>query len=212
MRSMLLEEKWLPALADVVEQRPGLPRRADVLERVTGFAVHRGALASMHRWPLPSAGELLGRARRVVILEDVNNHTNVGAIFRGAAALGIDAVLLDPRCADPLYRRSVRVSMGAAFAVPGPARPRGPRGSRRRDAGFTVLALTPDPAATPLASAPRGTACCGAAGRRGGGLAPKLAASRSPGPHPHGARVDSLNVAAAAAVAFYALVTKRLTT
>ena len=91
----------------------------DVLEAATGFHVHRGVLASFHRAPAADRRPTCSRRRsRVAILEDVNNHTNLGAIFRGAAALGMDAVLLSPSCADPLYRRSVRVSMGEVFAVP----------------------------------------------------------------------------------------------
>ena len=120
MRSMLLEEKWLPALADVVDavDAPVYLAELDVLEQVTGYSVHRGALAAMDRRPLPDPLDAAAGARRLVVLEEVNNHTNVGAIFRCAAGLGVDAVLLDPRCADPLYRRSVKVSMGAVFAVP----------------------------------------------------------------------------------------------
>ena len=120
MRSMLLEEKWLPTMAAVVDAVDGPVYLADLdlLERVTGYSVHRGALASVARRPEPEALELAASARRLVVLEEVNNHTNIGAILRCAAGLGVDAVLLDPRCADPLYRRSVKVSMGAVFAVP----------------------------------------------------------------------------------------------
>ena len=112
-------------------------------EEVTGFHVHRGALASLERRPLPTVDEVLAGARTVVVLEDIVDHTNVGAIFRSAAALGVDAVLLAPRCADPLYRRSVKVAMGAVFTVPW---------TRLDDwydalppvsaAGFTTVALT----------------------------------------------------------------------
>lgn len=88
---------------------------APVLAHVTGYEVHRGALASLQRRVLPSSDDLLARSRRVLLLEDLNDPTNLGAIFRSAAALGMDAILLTPRCADPLYRRSVRVSMGAVL-------------------------------------------------------------------------------------------------
>src|SRR4029077_2492560 len=89
-----------------------------VAEELTGYAVHRGALASMHRPPLASVADVIAGARLVVVLEDIVDHTNLGAIFRAAAGLGADAVLVSPRCADPLYRRSVRVSMGSVFQVP----------------------------------------------------------------------------------------------
>ncbi len=122
-----------------------------VLEAVTGFHVHRGILGSVHRPPVRTAAELLATARRIVILEDVNTHTNVGAIFRCAAGMGMDAVLLSPSCADPLYRRSVRVSMGEVFAVPYARLDPWPAAiGEVRDAGFTVLALTPDPEAVSL--------------------------------------------------------------
>ena len=90
----------------------------EVAEGITGYRVHRGALASLGRKPLPAVPAVIGSARRIVVLEDLVDHGNVGAIFRCAAALGVDAVVLSPRCADPLYRRSVKVSMGAVFAIP----------------------------------------------------------------------------------------------
>ena len=89
-----------------------------MLTATTGFPVHRGALASMNRRPLPTLEEVLAGAARVAVLEDLSDHTNLGAVFRSAAALGVDAVVLTPRAADPLYRRAVRTSMGAVFAVP----------------------------------------------------------------------------------------------
>src|SRR5262249_58235355 len=117
----------------------------------TGFHVHRGVLASFHRKPLPSIAEVLDAARRVALLEDLNSHTNLGAVFRGAAALGVDGVLLSPSCADPLYRRSVRVSMGEVFAIPYATLAPWPSSlGEVRDAGFTILALTPSPDALPL--------------------------------------------------------------
>jgi tRNA G18 (ribose-2'-O)-methylase SpoU len=123
-RSVLVSPRWLPDLEAMLTTAPGEePVRVyvaepAVLEAITGFHVHRGALASMHRPPLRPVDEVLagargGRgARRVAVLEDVVDHTNVGAAIRSAAAIGVDAVLVTPRCADPLYRRSVRVSMG----------------------------------------------------------------------------------------------------
>src|SRR3712207_6754425 len=112
--------RWLPGLADVLDitEAPCYVVSEKLAEQVTGFHVHRGALASLHRRPLPSVDEVLAGARTVVVLEDVVDHTNVGAIFRSSAALGVDAILLSPRCADPLYRRSVKVGMGAVLSVP----------------------------------------------------------------------------------------------
>ena len=146
LRSLLLSEKWLPSMGEVIARTDAPVYLADdaLLEQVTGFAVHRGALASMERRPLPTPAEVLSTARRVAVLEDVNNHTNVGVVFRAAAALGIDAVLLNPRCADPLYRRAVKVSMGAVFAVPYARLADWPGGlDAVREAGLTTLALTP---------------------------------------------------------------------
>jgi tRNA G18 (ribose-2'-O)-methylase SpoU len=211
MRSMLLEEKWLPSMADVVEQVDAPVYLAELafLEQVTGYAVHRGALAAMARRPLPDALELAAGARRLVVLEEVNNHTNIGAVLRCAAGLGVDAVLLDPRCADPLYRRSVKVSMGAVFAVPWARLTPWPSAlADVRALGFTVLALTPEPAATSLAAltpevTDRAALLLGA---EGPGLSDAaLAAADLRVRIPMAAGVDSLNVAAAAAVAFYAL-------
>ena len=120
-RSFLMAPKRLAGLADVLDAHPQVPVFVgpdEVLEAVTGFHLHRGALASMHR-PAPlELADVLRTASRVAVLEDMVDHTNLGAIFRSAAALGIDAVLLTPRSADPLYRRAVRVSMGAVFQVP----------------------------------------------------------------------------------------------
>ncbi len=211
MRSMLLEEKWLPALTDVVEAVDAPVYLADlaVLEQVTGYSVHRGALAAMERKPLPDALELAAAAQRVVVLEEVNNHTNIGSILRCAAGLGVDAVLLDPRCADPLYRRSVKVSMGAVFAVPWARLAPWPAAlADVRDLGFTLLALTPDRQATSLADltpevTDRAALLLGAEGP--GLSAAALAAADLTVRIPMAAGVDSLNVAAAAAVAFYAI-------
>ena len=211
MRSMLLEEKWLPAMADVVEQvdAPVYLAELAVLEQVTGYSVHRGALAAMARRPLPDALDLAAGARRLVVLEEVNNHTNIGAVLRCAAGLGVDAVLLDPRCADPLYRRSVKVSMGAVFAVPWARLTPWPSAlADLRDLGFTVLALTPDPAATSIAELPPEVTARTALmlGAEGPGLSDAALTSADLRVRiPMAAGVDSLNVAAAAAVAFYAL-------
>lgn len=210
-RSFLVDAKRVGQLADLptAGSAPVYAATPDVLQRATGFHVHRGVLASFHRRPLPAAAQVLGAARRVAILEDVNNHTNLGAIFRGAAALGIDAVLLSPSCADPLYRRSVRVSMGEVFAVPYARLDPWPATlDEVRAAGFTVLALTPAAGALPIqhlepARRARAALLLGAEGPGLSGHA--LAASDVQVSIPMRRDVDSLNVAAAAAVAFWEL-------
>jgi tRNA G18 (ribose-2'-O)-methylase SpoU len=181
----------------------------EVLQAVTGFHVHRGVLASFGRLPVPAAASVLSAARRVVVMEEVANHTNLGAVFRSAAGLGMDAVLLGPRSCDPLYRRSVRVSMGQVFAVPYAFLDRWPGGlGELRDAGFRVLALTPAPSATPLDALrlrddDRVALVLGA---EGPGLTEQaMAASDERVRIPMAAGVDSLNVAAAAAVACWVL-------
>ncbi|MFC8919328.1 TrmH family RNA methyltransferase [Streptomyces sp. NPDC047821] len=215
MRSMLLSAKWVDAMRDVIDEVPA-PVYAvapDLAERVTGYHVHRGALASMQRRPLPTAEDLLAGARRVVVMEGVNDHTNIGAIFRSAAALGMDAVLLSPDCADPLYRRSVKVSMGAVFSVPYARLEGWPKGLEAvREAGFKLLALTPDEKATSIdAAAPhRLERVALMLGAEGDGLSAKALMAADEWvriPMAHG--VDSLNVGAAAAVAFYAVATGR---
>ncbi|MDX3228562.1 RNA methyltransferase [Streptomyces sp. ME19-01-6] len=215
MRSMLLSAKWVDVMRDVIEDVPA-PVYAvspDLAEHVTGYHVHRGALASMQRKPLPEAEQLLEGARRVAIMESVNDHTNIGAIFRSAAALGMDAVLLSPDCADPLYRRSVKVSMGAVFSVPYARLETWPRGLEAvRHAGFKILALTPDEKATSIDDAAphrlEGVALM--LGAEGDGLSVQALMAADEWvriPMAHG--VDSLNVGAAAAVAFYAVTAGR---
>jgi tRNA G18 (ribose-2'-O)-methylase SpoU len=210
MRSVLVDAKRVDQVADLT--RAGAPLYAaspDVLRAATGFHVHRGVLASFHRKPLPSARDILSVAHRVAILEDVNNHTNVGAIFRGAAGLGMDAVLLSPSCADPLYRRSVRVSMGEVFAVPYATLEPWPDAlDDVQAAGFRVLAMTPGSDAVPLqdldeAERKRPAVLLGA---EGAGLSrAALAASDVRVAIPMRRNVDSLNVAAASAVVFWEL-------
>jgi tRNA G18 (ribose-2'-O)-methylase SpoU len=175
-------------------------------EEVTGFHVHRGALASLERLPLPGVEDVLSGARTVVVLEDIVDHTNVGAIFRSAAALGVDAVLLAPRCADPLYRRSVKVAMGAVFTVPY-ARLEDwydalPRVSQ---AGFTTVALTLADDANVLEEAVAGLERVALVlGSEGHGLSRRWEQSADRrAVIPMRAGIDSLNVAAASAVACY---------
>lgn len=211
-RSFFLAEKWLPDLADIFEQYPDVPAyigSAGLLEEITGFHLHRGAMAAMHRpapVPLP---ELLTGARRVAVLEDIVDHTNVGAIFRSAAALGVDAVLVSPRCGDPLYRRSVRVSMGTVFQVPWARLESWPGDlAVLRDQGFTVAAmeLTADAVDLDDLAARNPDRLALVLGTEGAGMsAETLAAVDLAVKIPMRAGVDSLNVAAASAVAFWEL-------
>jgi len=210
-RSLLVSPSRLADL-DPRVRALGCPVRVasyDVLHAVTGFHVHRGALASFGRLPLRSAADVLAAATRVVVLETVSNHTNLGAVFRSAAGLGMDAVLLSPNSCDPLYRRSVRVSMGQVFSVPYAFLDRWPEGvDDVRAAGFRVLALTPDPSATDLAAvvAAPDEKLALLFGAEGPGLTEHaLAASDERVRIPMAAGVDSLNVGAAAAVACWVL-------
>jgi tRNA G18 (ribose-2'-O)-methylase SpoU len=210
-RSMVMAPEWLDrmgALVDVVDA-PVYAAPYDVLRRLTGFNVHRGALAAFHRKPLPPPADVIAGARRLVVLEDVVSHTNLGAVFRCAAALGMDGVLLSPSSADPLYRRSVRVSMGEVFALPYARADRWPGVlDDLRTQAFTVLALTPAPDAVPLDAVEHGDDIRLAVvlGTEGPGLSE--AAFRAADTRvriPMSAGVDSLNVAAAAAVTFWVL-------
>ena len=219
-RSVLLAPRWLPDLEAMLADVPGddaVPvyvAEEPVLEAITGFHVHRGALASMHRPVLPTVADVLASARggagarRVAVLEDLVDHTNVGAAFRSAAALGVDAVLVTPRCADPLYRRSVRVSMGTVFQVPWTRIDPWPGGvATLREAGFVTasLALSDDSVSLDelVADPPHRLALV--LGAEGDGLKPAtVAASDLTVRIPMAGGVDSLNVAAAAAVAFWA--------
>lgn len=177
-----------------------------VMHAVTGFAIHRGAVASAGRLPLPDASVIVAGARRIAVLEGLNDHENLGALFRNAAALGVEAVLLDPSCADPLYRRSVRVSMGHVLRVPFTRLSSWPGGLIDLSAmGFEVVALTPRPGAEPV-SVLDGTRrpLALVIGAEGPGLsAAALAASPRWVRVPMSPDVDSLNVATAAAIAFH---------
>jgi tRNA G18 (ribose-2'-O)-methylase SpoU len=210
LRSMLVARPKLATVAGLAEgsDAPVYVVPAAVAEQVAGYQVHRGALAAMRRRPLPSVAEVLAPAARVVVLEDIVDHTNVGAIFRCAAALGIDAVVLSPRCADPLYRRAVKVSMGAVFAIPY-ARLTDWRGglAELRAAGFRLLALTPDQSATPIGRVATGDRAGLMLGTEGDGLSSRWLSEADEAvciPMAAGAMaagVDSLNVVAAAAIA-----------
>jgi tRNA G18 (ribose-2'-O)-methylase SpoU len=216
-RSMLMADKWLSSMDDVILALGGgesgdLPvyvAEPELLRTITGFHLHRGALAAMHRPSARRVAEVIADARRVVILEDIVDHTNVGAIFRSVAALGADAVLVSPRCADPLYRRSVRVSMGTVFQVPWTRMTRWPEDlDLLRDEGFVVAALALSPDAVSLddfiIEAPERVALI--LGAEGDGLTQSAIQSADVVVRvPMSGGVDSLNVAAASAVALWAL-------
>lgn len=211
-RSFFLAEKWLPDLQDVLDAHPDVPAfigKAALLEEITGFHLHRGAMAAMQR-PAPAPlHELLSGARRVAVLEDIVDHTNVGAIFRSAAALDIDAVLISPRCGDPLYRRSVRVSMGTVFQVPWARLESWPQDlGLLKEEGFTVAALelTVDAQDVDAVAARNPEKLALVLGTEGAGMsAGTLAAVDLAVKIPMRNGVDSLNVAAASAVAFWEL-------
>ena len=212
-RSFLLAERWLEGLHGVLTRWPAAPVyivTEDLAEQVTGFHVHRGALASLHREQRHSIEQLLAQ-QRLVVLEDIVDHTNVGAILRNAAGLGWDGALLSPRAADPLYRRSIKVSMGAVFSLPW-ARLVDWRNAPHllSAAGFLTVALSLAPdaielseLATTITSQSRiavllGTEGAGLSTRWSDGAAVRARIPMSAG-------IDSLNVAAAGAIACYAL-------
>jgi tRNA G18 (ribose-2'-O)-methylase SpoU len=211
-RSVLLQEQWLADVAPLLADWPDVPvyvGDAAVLERLTGYNLHRGALAAMHRPPLAGVPALLADARRIVILEDIVDHTNVGAIFRSVAGLGADAVLITPRCADPLYRRSVRVSMGTVLQVPWTRLPDWDDAvPLLHEAGFHLAALALAENAVSLEQFARNPPDRLALilGTEGDGLsASALSAADTVVTIPMQRGVDSLNVASASAVALYAL-------
>jgi len=207
-RSFLMAPRWLDGLEGVLSRSdvPVYVVSEALAEQVTGFHVHRGALASLHRAPLPSVDEVLRNARSVLVLEDVIDHTNVGAIFRSGTALGFDAVLLSPRCADPFYRRSVKVGMGAVFTMPWTRLPDWYTAIHDLAArGFTTVALTLADDADPIEQAVAGVDRLALVlGSEGPGISPhwQQAADRR-AVITMSAGIDSLNVAAASAVACY---------
>lgn len=210
-RSLLLApnrvDDLLPELAAL--NCPVYVASAEVLHAVTGFHVHRGALGAFDRPAERQAAQVLATARRVLVLEDVNSPTNLGAVFRSAAGLGMDAVLLSPTSCDPLYRRAVRVSMGEVFAVPYAYLQPWPEAlSTLQDKGFRVLAMTPAADAVRLEDVVVGPEDRVALllGAEGPGLtAAAQGASDVRVRIPMAAGVDSLNVAAAAAVGCWAV-------
>lgn len=239
--SLLMEEKWVESMTPLIERmeraHPDLAvliAPHDELARLTGFELTRGALGAFRRPALPSVAEVVRDARLIAVLENITNHTNVGAIFRSAAALGVDAILVTPTCYDPLYRRAVRVSMGTVFQVPwtrigddadgtdahareGRAHAKGTPGHPAitwaetgipllRELGFTTAAMALSDESVPLDD-PTLNAAENVAlvfGTEGDGLDPATIEACDCTvriPMAHG--VDSLNVAAASAVAFW---------
>ena len=195
-----------PDLAEVTA--PFYRASAEVMAEVVGFHLNRGVLAAARRPPEQTACEIVAGARTVAVLEGVNDHENLGSIFRNGAGLGVDAVIFGAGCADPLYRRAVRVSMGHALLLPYARAARWPDDLQMlRDNGFRILAMTPDPAARVLAEVLgdlTGDKVAILVGAEGPGLtAAALRASDARVRIPMSRGTDSLNVATAAALAFY---------
>ena len=229
--SLLVEESWIDGMSgmfDVIEKRwgDGIPvyvASPEQLKRLTGYRLHRGALAAMKRWSLPSVEEVCRGARRVAVMENIVDHTNVGALMRSAAALDVDAVLVTPSCGDPLYRRAARVSMGTVFQVPwtrigGDDKHYWPFTGMRElhGLGFTTVAMALEDDSISLAELVRRLNNTETEsdhidklalifGTEGDGLSHHTISRADLTvkiPMSHG--VDSLNVAASSAVAFYA--------
>jgi tRNA G18 (ribose-2'-O)-methylase SpoU len=218
-RSFLLAERWLDGLYDVLARWPAVPVYVvteDVAEQVTGFHVHRGALASLQREQRHSVEEILA-LQRLVVLEDIVDHTNVGAILRNAAGLGWDGALLSPRAADPLYRRSIKVSMGAVFSLPWARfEDWGAAPQLLSAAGFLTVALSLAPDAVEIrqlaSSLTPQTRIALMFGTEGSGLSMRWSDAASVRARiPMSAGIDSLNVAAAAAIACYSLSSRGVT-
>lgn len=212
IRSILVTPAMADRLPLASSGAPVYVAQPEVLRRVVGFDLHRGAVASVGRPRPVDPATLLAGARLVAVVEGVNDHENLGSLFRNAAAFGVDAVLLDPTTADPLYRRAVRVSMGHVLAVPHARLPALPAGLELvAGAGLTTVALTPagDQPLPSLDGATLGPAAV-LLGAEGPGLSPATVAAAdhrvgiamAPG-------VDSLNVATAAAIAFHHLTAHR---
>jgi tRNA G18 (ribose-2'-O)-methylase SpoU len=209
LRSIMGVPRKLAELALEIENldAPVYAVSADLMAEVVGFHLNRGVLAVADRPPALTVDDVLSAARTLAVLEGVGDHENLGALFRNAAAFGVDGVLFGPGCSDPLYRRSVRVSMGHVLGVPFTSLAPWPDGLKLlRDRGFRVLAMTPSESAVPLADAAGHDRVAVLLGSEGPGLtAGAVAAADAAVRVPMAAGVDSLNVATAGAVAFYAL-------
>lgn len=229
--SLLVEEPWIEGMADTFafidahwgSDTPVYVASPEQLKRLTGYRLHRGALCAMRRWPLPSVAEVCAGARRVAVMENIVDHTNVGALMRSAAALGMDAVLVTPSCGDPLYRRAARVSMGTVFQIPwtrigGEDKRYWPfKGvDELKSLGFTTVAMALEDDSISLDELTRRLNCDPDAhdhidrlalifGTEGDGLSHHtIARADLTVKIPMSHDVDSLNVAASSAVAFYA--------
>ena len=208
--SMLVERKHIDGEAKPVIDRcrevPVYTAPFEVLTQLTGFKLTRGMLCAMHRPQLPNVSEVCSKARRIAVLENVMNPTNVGAIFRSAAALNMDAVLLTHGCSNPLYRRAIRVSMGTVFQIPWTFLDKEKGVSELKELGFktAAMALTDDSVSIDNEELLAEEKLAIVLGTEGDGLAKETIADCDYTvkiPMSHG--VDSLNVAAASAVAFW---------
>ena len=207
LRGLLGTERRMAALTEDLADvdAPFYLLSEQVMHDVVGFHLNRGVLAAADRAPALDLGAVLQGARTLAVLEGVNDPENLGSMFRNAAGLGVDGVLFGSRCADPLYRRAVRVSMGHVLRVPFATVPNWPRGlDVLRTAGFQTIALTPDPGAVTLASAMTGDKVALLVGAEGPGLTEHaMRASDVRARIPMAPGTDSLNVSTAAAMAFY---------
>lgn len=201
-----VDKRWAELADDLAGiDVPYFRANAEVMAEVVGFHLNRGVLAVARRPAGLSMDEVTEQARTVAVLEGVNDHENLGSMFRNAAGLGADAILFGERCADPLYRRAVRVSMGHVLRVPFATVPDWPDGlDKLRRKGFQIIALTPNPAAPNLATAMTGERVALLLGAEGPGLTEEaMRATDVRARIPMSAGTDSLNVATAAAMAFY---------
>lgn len=225
-RSVLMAPKWLPVMKPLFAKFLNSPDGGEIpifladealLRQITGFKLHRGALAAMHRPQLAHPNTILSASKRIAVLENIVDHTNVGAAFRSAAALGMDAVFVTPSCADPLYRRSVRVSMGTVFQIPWTRLEKWPDANLFHEFGFQMaaLALSDNSLTLPeyvryLQENPDQKVAL-LLGTEGDGLTKAATdAADVVVKIPMAYNVDSLNVAAASAVAFWAINQNRL--
>ncbi|MEZ0383839.1 MULTISPECIES: TrmH family RNA methyltransferase [Mycobacteriaceae] len=210
-RALLGTDRRLAELADDLAVVPDVPYyrvSPEVMAEVVGFHLNRGVLAAASRVPEPTVTDLVAGARTIAVLEGVNDHENLGSIFRNGAGLGVDAVIFGSGCADPLYRRAVRVSMGHALLVPFARSAHWPADlAMLRDRGFRLLAMTPDPRADALSTAMakvQDDPVAVLVGAEGPGLSEQaMRASDLRVRIPMSRGTDSLNVATAAALAFY---------
>lgn len=208
VRKALTSKKWTPALLQLGIAMSHIDEKSEAdIESITGFAVHRGALAAFERPRLPSPEQVLKHAQRIIITEHIVDHANIGALMRAAAAFGFDGVLLSQRCADPLYRRAIKVSMGTVFKVQWTRTDDAV--TQAQNAGFATIALTPEASAIDIRNLPADIRTGRIAlmlGSEGPGLTDSaLRAARCRARIAMADDVDSLNVAAAAAVACYEL-------